>query len=97
MGSIPRVRVRGHGWLFLYVVILMTAFNFFSHGTQDLYPLFLQVEKGYGTDLTGKLSLIGPIGAIITPQFMGVQKDPWLPFASQRVWWVGPVRPARSN
>jgi L-lactate dehydrogenase complex protein LldF len=24
----------------------------------------------------------GPIGKIITPQFMGVQKDPWLPFAS---------------
>jgi L-lactate dehydrogenase complex protein LldF len=24
----------------------------------------------------------GPIGAIITPQFHGVMKDPWLPFAS---------------
>lgn len=24
----------------------------------------------------------GPIGAIITPQFHGVEKDPWLPFAS---------------
>ena len=24
----------------------------------------------------------GPIGKIITPQFMGVEKDPWLPFAS---------------
>jgi L-lactate dehydrogenase complex protein LldF len=24
----------------------------------------------------------GPIGAIITPQYQGVQKDPWLPFAS---------------
>jgi L-lactate dehydrogenase complex protein LldF len=24
----------------------------------------------------------GPIGAIITPQFHGVSKDPWLPFAS---------------
>lgn len=24
----------------------------------------------------------GPIGAIITPQFAGVQQDPWLPFAS---------------
>ena len=22
----------------------MTAFNFFSHGTQDLYPTFLQVQ-----------------------------------------------------
>lgn len=24
----------------------------------------------------------GPIGAIITPQYMGVRQDPWLPFAS---------------
>jgi L-lactate dehydrogenase complex protein LldF len=24
----------------------------------------------------------GPIGAIITPQFAGIQQDPWLPFAS---------------
>ena len=27
--------------LALYVAVLMTAFNFFSHGTQDLYPTFL--------------------------------------------------------
>src|SRR3954464_3015875 len=30
--------VRSHGKLFLYAVVLMTAFNFFSHGTQDLFP-----------------------------------------------------------
>ena len=41
----------------LFMIVLMTLFNCFSHGTQDLYPLFLQVEKGYGTDLTGKLSI----------------------------------------
>jgi SHS family lactate transporter-like MFS transporter len=47
-----------------FMIVLMTLFNCFSHGTQDLYPLFLQVEKGFGTDLTGKLATIGPIGAI---------------------------------
>ena len=31
------------GGLRIYAVVLMTAFNFFSHGTQDLYPTFLQV------------------------------------------------------
>ena len=44
----------------LFMIVLMTLFNCFSHGTQDLYPLFLQVEKGFGTDLTGKLATIGP-------------------------------------
>src|SRR5579872_4723710 len=29
--------IRRHGRLFLYLVLLMTAFNFMSHGTQDLY------------------------------------------------------------
>src|ERR1700680_1209971 len=33
-----------HWRLGIYAVVLMTAFNFFSHGTQDLYPTFLQVE-----------------------------------------------------
>ena len=38
----------GSRWpLLLYVVILMTAFNFFSHGTQDLYPTFLKVQHHF--------------------------------------------------
>ena len=28
--------------LFLYLVALMTMMNFVSHGTQDMYPTFLQ-------------------------------------------------------
>jgi SHS family lactate transporter-like MFS transporter len=59
----------------LFMVVLMTLFNCFSHGTQDLYPLFLQVEKGYGTDLTGKLSIIGPIGAIVGGLFFGALSE----------------------
>ena len=33
----------------LYAMLLMTAFNFFSHGTQDLYPTFLQVAARAST------------------------------------------------
>ena len=37
--------LRGHIGLTIYAVVLMTAFNFFSHGTQDLYPnIFLGVQ-----------------------------------------------------
>ena len=39
--------MRSHWQLGIYAVLLMTAFNFFSHGTQDLYPTFLQVQHGY--------------------------------------------------
>src|SRR6201997_2089220 len=33
--------LKSHWRLGIYAVVLMTAFNFFSHGTQDLYPTFL--------------------------------------------------------
>jgi SHS family lactate transporter-like MFS transporter len=61
----PLKAMRGYWGRAAYMIVLMTLFNAFSHGTQDLYPLFLQVEKGFGTDMAGKLSVIGPIGAII--------------------------------
>jgi SHS family lactate transporter-like MFS transporter len=45
--------------------VLMTAFNFFSHGTQDLYPTFLEVEHGLGPREVGLIAVIYNIGAII--------------------------------
>jgi SHS family lactate transporter-like MFS transporter len=55
---------RSHWKMALYVVALMTAFNFLSHGTQDLYPTFLQKGHGLGTQATGALTAIGNLGAI---------------------------------
>ena len=46
-------------------ILLMTAFNFFSHGTQDLYPTFLQVQHGFGPHEVGLIAVIYNIGAII--------------------------------
>lgn len=48
----------------IYAVILMTAFNFFSHGTQDLYPTFLQVEHKLSPHEVGIIAVIYNIGAI---------------------------------
>ncbi len=48
----------------LYVVLLMTAFNFFSHGTQDLFPTFLQKQHGLSTHIVGMLTVIMNLGAI---------------------------------
>src|SRR5215472_4740390 len=36
--------LRSHWQLAIYAIVLMTAFNFYSHGSQDLYPTFLQVQ-----------------------------------------------------
>ena len=31
----------------MYLVLLMAAFNFLSHGSQDLYPTFLKTQRGF--------------------------------------------------
>ena len=49
----------------LYMIVLMAAFNAFSHGTQDLYPTFLQQQHHFGTHLTGTLTAIMNVGAIV--------------------------------
>src|SRR3546814_18897086 len=49
----------------LYMIVLMAAFNAFSHGTQDLYPTFLQQQHHFDTRLTGTLTAIMNGGAIV--------------------------------
>ena len=57
--------LRRHWKLAIYAIALMTAFNFFSHGTQDLYPTFLQVQHKFGPHTVGTIAVIYNIGAII--------------------------------
>jgi len=51
--------------LALYMIVLMTAFNFFSHGTQDLYPTFLLVQHKFSTHTVSAIAITYNIGAII--------------------------------
>jgi len=51
--------------LAVYAIILMAAFNFFSHGSQDAYPnLFLKGEHHFDTRLTSLIVIVANIGAI---------------------------------
>ena len=50
--------------LFLYAVFLMASFNFMSHGTQDLYPTFLQSQHGFNPQGVFYINSIANIGAI---------------------------------
>jgi SHS family lactate transporter-like MFS transporter len=56
--------LKSHWRLGLYAIVLMTAFNFFSHGTQDLYPTFLEVQHGLSPREVGLIAVIYNIGAI---------------------------------
>jgi MFS transporter, SHS family, lactate transporter len=67
--------LRGRWGLFLYVILLMTAFNFFSHGTQDLYPTFLQVEHKLSPHAVGIIAIIYNIGAILGGVLFGAWSE----------------------
>ncbi|WP_035350776.1 MFS transporter [Edaphobacter aggregans] len=50
---------------FLFLVLLMTCFNSFSHGTQDLYPTLLEKDHGLAPGRVGLLIVIANIGALL--------------------------------
>src|SRR5271165_4923069 len=60
---------------FIYLVLLMAAFNWMSHGTQDVYPTFLSTTHNGGAGLsstTAKWIVVTyNIGAIIGGLFFG--------------------------
>jgi MFS transporter, SHS family, lactate transporter len=56
--------LRVHWRLALYAVALMTAFNFFSHGTQDLYPTFLEAERNLSPQAVSIIAVVYNVGAI---------------------------------
>ena len=50
---------------FIFLAILMFAFNSFSHGTQDLYPTFLQKNHGFSPRMVGLIAIVYNIGALL--------------------------------
>jgi SHS family lactate transporter-like MFS transporter len=54
-----------HWKLSLYLIVLMTGMNFLSHGMQDLYPTFLQKQRGFDTHTTGMLAIVLNLGSIV--------------------------------
>jgi SHS family lactate transporter-like MFS transporter len=56
--------VRDHLPTLAYLVLLMACFNAFSHGSQDLYPTFLQVQHGFSAATTGHIGVVMNLGAL---------------------------------
>ncbi|WP_027142951.1 MFS transporter [Mesorhizobium sp. WSM3626] len=57
--------LRKHWRVALYAVVLMMFFNFFSHGTQDLYPTFLKKQHGFDPHTVSWITIVANIGAIV--------------------------------
>ncbi|GAN76255.1 MFS transporter [Acidisphaera rubrifaciens] len=64
--------LRRHLPLTIYAVAMMTAFNFFSHGTQDLYPsAFLAGQHGFDPATVSTIAVVYNVGAILGGLFFG--------------------------
>jgi SHS family lactate transporter-like MFS transporter len=50
---------------FVYLIVLMTAFNWMSHGTQDVYPTFLKDGLHFSGDAALGIAVVYNIGAIV--------------------------------
>jgi len=80
-------RTRQHSWdalgrtiaanwrLFLYLTLLMAGMNFASHGTQDMYPTFLEREWGLGPRSRAALTAFSMVGAISGGIVFGLWSD----------------------
>jgi SHS family lactate transporter-like MFS transporter len=61
--------------LFAYLVLLMAMMNFISHGTQDLYPTFLQQARNFTPHMTAIIAMISMVGAIAGGLAFGLYSD----------------------
>jgi SHS family lactate transporter-like MFS transporter len=77
----PRARagfiaaMKGRWPRLIYMVVLMTAFNMFSHGSQDLYPTFLKRQMHFRTPIVSALTVTLNVGAIVGGLFFGAWSE----------------------
>jgi len=62
---------------FLFLILLMTAFMSFSHGTQDVYPTFLAVQAKLTPATIGLIGVLYGIGSIAGGFVFGSLSERW--------------------
>ncbi|MGY6019035.1 MFS transporter [Streptomyces spinosirectus] len=60
---------------FVYLVALMTAFNWMSHGTQDVYPTFVKKGLGLSPDTSIAIAIVYNVGAMIGGALLGAASE----------------------
>jgi SHS family lactate transporter-like MFS transporter len=61
----------------LYLTLLMAMMNFASHGTQDMYPTFLERDWGFSPQKRAALTAFSMVGAITGGIVFGMLSDRW--------------------
>ena len=60
---------------FAFLVLMMTMMNFISHGTQDMYPTFLEKHRGFSPLERANVTMIAYVGAILGGLLFGYYSD----------------------
>ncbi len=67
--------IAGNLKLFLYITVLMWMMNVVSHGTQDMYPTFLQRDWGFTPTQRATLTALSMVGALCGGVICGLYSD----------------------
>jgi SHS family lactate transporter-like MFS transporter len=70
-------KIASHWKLFIYLTLLMMMMNFVSHGTQDMYPTFLERDWGFSPRQRISVTAISMVGAILGGVLFGFISDRW--------------------
>jgi SHS family lactate transporter-like MFS transporter len=60
---------------FVYLVLLMTAFNWMAHGTQDIYPTFLKDGLHFSHNTALYVAMLYNVGAMIGGTLLGAASE----------------------
>ncbi len=71
------IAIAKHWKLFLYLTALMTGMSLASHGTQDLYPTFLERQWHFLPASRAGLTAFSMLGAICGGTLVGYLSDKW--------------------
>ncbi len=67
--------IASHWKLFAYITVLMAMMNMVSHGTQDMYPTFLQRDWGFTPSGRAALTALSMVGALAGGVICGLFSD----------------------
>jgi SHS family lactate transporter-like MFS transporter len=67
--------ILGQWRLFLYITTLMTMMIFLAHGTQDMYPTFLKLQRGFEPKEVAKVAIVYTTGALLGGICFGLWSD----------------------
>lgn len=60
-----------------FLVVLMAAFNSFSHGTEDLLPTFFQKNRGFSPHTVGLIGVLSSAGGMLGGITFGALSERW--------------------